>query len=464
MRKIYQKFNSFQPIFIIFFGIFFLFLIVLSIPSLFDYSKFEKKIEKQVESDFGLSFSNISNIKYRFLPSPHLVIENLDLSLDLDESSVIASPENSKLYIPFLKLYNKNVLINKIVMKDVNFNFNKNTLNLFLNHLMNEENKELVVKKSKFFYTNTKNQVSTIAVLKNLTYFSNFKSNQKKLKILGDLFDTDFNFTWNMDLDKTHLTSFNLKFKKPNLSIENKLDNSNKKKKFGSLKTNLLNYKISTDYFYNNDMISFISKKNKSDFASINGDIELNPFTFDLQFDVREQNINSIINSILYNYYFNKENIHKNLNGTIKLNIHDIRNAYFKSGFIEFEMSDTKINIVNNTLKIRNIGEIKMLDNFFYEEKGEIFFTSLIKIDVLNQNELFRRFSIPIKNRKKIEKIFLIFEKNIDKNLFSISELSLNKPPEFEFKLNNFNLLEKKSFDNYQKFRKIIKDEFVIKN
>ena len=105
-----------------------------------------------------------------------------------------------------------------------------------------------------------------------------------------------------------------------------------------------------------------------------------------------------------------------------------------------------------------------MLDNFFYEEKGEIFFTSLIKIDVLNQNELFRRFSIPIKNRKKIEKIFLIFEKNIDKNLFSISELSLNKPSEFEFKLNNFNLLEKKSFDNYQKFRKIIKDEFVLKN
>ena len=127
-------------------------------------------------------------------------------------------------------------------------------------------------------------------------------------------------------------------------------------------------------------------------------------------------------------------------------------------------MSDTKINILNNNLKIRNIGNIKMLKSFFFEQKGEIFFTSLIELNVSNQEELFRRFSIPIKNRKKVEKIFLIFEKNIDKNIYSISELSFNKPTEFEFKLKNINLLDRKTFDNFQKFRKIIKEEFVLKN
>ena len=78
MRKIFHKFSSFQLVFIIFFGVFFSFLIILSIPSLFDYSKFIKKIETQVESDFGIRISKISKIKYRFVPSPHLVLEKFE--------------------------------------------------------------------------------------------------------------------------------------------------------------------------------------------------------------------------------------------------------------------------------------------------------------------------------------------------------------------------------------------------
>ena len=370
MRKIFHKFSSFQLVFIIFFGVFFSFLIILSIPSLFDYSKFIKKIETQVESDFGIRISKISKIKYRFVPSPHLVLESFDLSLDEKKDSLIASPENSKMYVPFFNLYKKNDLtVNKIVLKNVNFNFNKETFNLFLNHLMQNQNKEVIIKKSKFFYTNYKNQVSTIAVLKDLSYFSNNKSNQKKLKILGNLFDTNFNFTWSMDLNNKHFTNFELKFKKPNLNFENKLNTSAKNKKIGSLRTTFLNYKIDTDYFYNDKLIKFIPKKNTNEIASIGGVIELKPFSLDLDIGINEQNINSIINSILYNYYFNKENIHKNLNGTIRLNFEDIKNAYFKSGYIEFEMSDTKINILNNSLNIRNIGNIKMLKSFFFEQK-----------------------------------------------------------------------------------------------
>ena len=74
-------------------------------------------------------------------------------------------------------------------------------------------NPKFDLKKSKFFYTNYKNQVSTIAVLKDLSYFSNNKSNQKKLRILGNLFDTNFNFNWNMDLNNKHLTNFESDFR-----------------------------------------------------------------------------------------------------------------------------------------------------------------------------------------------------------------------------------------------------------
>ena len=66
-----------------------------------------KKIETQVESDFGIGISKISKIKYRFVPSPHLVLERFNLSLDEKKDSLIASPENSKIYVPFFNLYKK---------------------------------------------------------------------------------------------------------------------------------------------------------------------------------------------------------------------------------------------------------------------------------------------------------------------------------------------------------------------
>ena len=64
-----------------------------------------------------------------------------------------------------------------------------------------------------------------------------------------------------MDLNNKHLSNFELKFKNPNLNFENKLNTSAKNKKIGSLRTTFLNYKIDTDYFYNDKLIKFIPKK-----------------------------------------------------------------------------------------------------------------------------------------------------------------------------------------------------------
>ena len=109
MRKIFHKFSSFQLVFIIFFGVFFSFLIILSIPSLFDYSKFIKKIETQVESDFGIRISKISNIKYRFVPSPHLVLERFNLSLDEKKTLSLLLQKIQKYMCHFL-IYTKKMI------------------------------------------------------------------------------------------------------------------------------------------------------------------------------------------------------------------------------------------------------------------------------------------------------------------------------------------------------------------
>ena len=107
------------------------------------------------------------------------------------------------------------------------------------------------------------------------------------------------------------------------------------------------------------------------------------------------------------------------------------------------------------------MGIIKMIDNLFYEDKGEVHFVADIELYIKNQDEFFRRFSIPIKNRKNLTKLYLTFEKNIDKDNYAISNFNLKKDPEFVFNEENINLSEKIYFNNYQKFRNIIKEEFI---
>ena len=70
-----KKSDSFYLIFIGF-GVFFSFILLLSIPSLFNYEEIKSKIINQIESDYSINASEISEINYRFFPSPHLFIKN----------------------------------------------------------------------------------------------------------------------------------------------------------------------------------------------------------------------------------------------------------------------------------------------------------------------------------------------------------------------------------------------------
>ena len=171
--------------------------------------------------------------------------------------------------------------------------------------------------------------------------------------------------------------------------------------------------------------------------------------------------MNYLIKNILLNYFKFKDNIHPNINGDLNVQMQKIENAYFKSGKIKFNFSDRKIFIKNNELEIKNIGKIIMRDNLFYEEKGEVFFVADVELIIINQDEFFRRFSIPIKNRKEISKLYLIFEKNIDKDNYSISNFSATDDAEFNFNEENIKLSDKIYFNNFQKFRNVIKDEFI---
>ena len=92
MRNIFQKSNSFYIIFIVFL-VFFSFIKVLSIPALFDYKKIEKNIKESVESSYPFKIENLTEIEYRFFPSPHLFIKNSEIYLGPNPDKIVSNDD-----------------------------------------------------------------------------------------------------------------------------------------------------------------------------------------------------------------------------------------------------------------------------------------------------------------------------------------------------------------------------------
>ena len=460
MRNIFLKLKPFHIILIIS-SIFVSFSIYLSLPSLFDYKKLQLKIEKQIESDFKIKLKNISQINYRFFPTPHLVISKSDLYFEDKSDLKISTVNNLKIFISINKLYqNRQIKIKRMFLSDSNFNFNYHSYISFLDQLNNFQNKRINVKKSKFFFENQNNEISLISSIDNLLYFFNEKTNQKKLKINGNLFDTKYEFKWNKNFIEDKSSNSILKFRKPNITFENYLTYDENLKKSGDLKISFLSNNINIGYIYNSDNLSFESLNNKKQNLKIDGNIEMDPFSFEINSSLKNQKVDFLIKSILLNYYNFKDKIHPNINGVINLKLDRLNSAFLSSGVSKFLFSNSKISNYKNEFAMRDIGTIKFKNSFFYQEEDKVFFVSDVEVDVTNQKQFYRRFSIPIKNRINLNRIYATIEKNIDEDNYALSNISFNKKTEKNSNLSNIISSEKLYFNNFQKFRNIIRDSF----
>ncbi len=456
-----KKFESFYLIFIGF-GVFFSFILLLSIPSLFNYEKIKSKIINQIESDYSINASEISEINYRFFPSPHLVLNNFKLKLNETDEQPISNVTEAKLFISVFKLYNaKQIFTKKLLIQNQNFTFTKNSINSLLNHLYKTKNKNIVIKKSNFFFKDNQNEITTISPVQNIEYKINNKSNNKKIRLNGNIFDTDYKLIWEKNFNKPKISSMNLKFNNPNLYFQNELiiDPDTKFKK-GNLKIKFLSNNFKFIYDYNGHKLNFKTENEFNDKFHSDGYLIFKPFYFDINAKANNHKIQYLIKSILYNLFNYKNDIHPNLSGDLKINFEKIQNAYLKSGYIKLNFDDRKITIKDNHLDIRNIGKLISNDNLFYEENGELYFVSEIIIQIDNQSEFYRRFSIPKSKRVNLENIYVILQNNLDKDYYSISNFKINNTKGINFNLNEIHSLEKIDFNNLQQFRNIILDEF----
>ena len=137
-----------------FFSLFFLYLLYLSIPSLYDSGRVQKVLYNKLIDEFSLNLSLSSDITYRILPQPHFYIKDTKIFRDKTKvSEEIGEVKDLKVFISRTNFFNKeNININKIELSKCNFFFNRKNLD-YISDLLKKEfsQKKILIKKSKFF-------------------------------------------------------------------------------------------------------------------------------------------------------------------------------------------------------------------------------------------------------------------------------------------------------------------------
>ncbi len=452
---IQRKITKFQIIFTSYFFIFSIFLF-FSIPSLYDFKKFERRIIEKTDAEFKLKLSNITNINYRFIPSPHIVLESTDVKLK-DNSVKISTIKNLKIFISVIDFYkNKSFDFKEIKINKANIYFDKNNLNLFRQHLNEKINKPVTIKNSNIFYKDGNKDIVSISPVKKLKYLINFTTKEKKLDINGTIFDSKYDFLWHKNYNEPNKRKIILNLNNPNIKIENVINNRNYKDFEGTLKLRFISNDFDFKYKKLNDIITFKSSSTNDKFK-FNGTINILPFYFDVNAKIKSLDLNYLIDYILNSFNKSDNFIHENLNGQINFEFNKMKNSFFQTGNVKIGLKEGKIFIDETSFKIKKIGNIKFSEGFYKIYNNNLYYVASASLDIKNQKEFYRLFLIPTDNRINLSKINFVIEKNLDENEYYISNFKVNHSNKKKINIEDS---EKIEFSNIQQLRIILRNYF----
>ena len=408
--------------------IFFAAILLLSLPVLLNYNSIQNVIEKKISSEFKINLKILDDVSLKIFPRPHYLVKNanLDLNIENDKSSVIQA-KNLKIFIPIKKLYSKsNIEIDGIEIEKANIYYQYNDILDFRNHLYYKINKPIYIKKSNFFLMDKNNKTILISPIKKINYFINDKSNSKELKIKGNIFDINYNSSWKRSYNEPNNSFTEIKLKNPNLFIKNFFSYKNKFDFSGKTLINFLNEEIIINYEIKNKKI-FVNSPNESKNQKIklNSKIELEPFYIDAIIDISNKDTSFLIDNLLYIILNSKEYL-GNINGKLTLDLNNLKNSIINNGKILFSVKEKTIQLENSLFEIKGIGKLKS-DFRYYENKGDLVFTSENIFEITNKKEFARKFQISSKKLNNINRIFFDLEKNIDNGEISISNVYFNE-------------------------------------
>ena len=408
-------------------ALFFLFGIYLSIPVLFNYKSIENIIEKRFYSDFDINLNINGDIKYQLLPKPHLLISNASLSIDkYSKEAMSIDIEKLKVFLNSNNLFPKSKLnFERFEILKNNFLLKEKEYKILRNYFHNSKSKPIHIKKSKIFLLDEQNETLIISPIEKIIFTTSEKDNFKKLNVIGNIFDLNFKSLWKKEFNSEYNSQIEINFKKPNISIKNKLNYHQSPDFTGSTFINFLNQNIEIDYQLKNNMIFIKSPENNND-IKIDTKIELKPFYLNSNIILNRQNLNFLIDELIFSILTLESDLIGNLNGNLKLSLTNIEHEILKDGYISFNIEEKSINLNETIMNLSDIGEIKSKISY-EEEKGEIIFSSSNIITIQNSRNFAKKFQLKSSKVKNLKNILFKIKRNINTGLISISDIKINQ-------------------------------------
>tara|TARA_B100001121_G_C18674969_1_gene615807 strand:+ start:59 stop:1462 length:1404 start_codon:yes stop_codon:yes gene_type:complete len=437
---------------LVFFIIFFGTAVFFSIPTFYDYKKYNQQIENAINDDLKINMTNLQDISFKFIPSPHLLIKKSDLKIKDNENDVLSELQNVKVFISITDLYkNDKFKIKKIVIDKANFYLNKNSLKNLILNLKTRIINDLEINKSNLFFRNENKEIILISKIKKLSYKIDLINKKKILKLNGNIFDSDYDFKYLIDYEMPNIQNTFIDFNNPNLSVENKLitfKKSEKNHQKGNIEIKFLNKKNIVNYEIINKKIFFKNNIANNSLFNLNGSINFDPFHFDLKIDLKKINLIQL-EKLLFKIYKNNQLKYENLSGVVKINFENIHHKIMNKGLLEMVFENSTLSLREKKFNLSDFAILEIGD-YEYTKDSDENLQIKIKINILKR-EKFNRFLFNYKKNKIMEKnIYFTYRYDArNKNNF-ISQISskgyLNNSEFYQFK-------------NLQQLKILLKDE-----
>ena len=452
---------------------FFLYLLYLSIPSLYDTGRVQKVFNKKFLTDFNLNISLSTDISYRILPQPHFLIK--DAKLFYKKSNLpyeIGHIKELKIYISKKNFFKKeNIEILKVELNKSNFFLMKNDFIFFKKYLNKKfSEKKIIIKKSKFFLNDDNKNIIFIYTIDKSKLSFDLDNDTNLLSTKGEIYKIPVKLNWSKNFTtKKKITKINTK--KISVDLLNQGNLIKGKYEYENI-LDLFSSRLKTKYKILDNTLFFESQKSliKSTPIVYKGIINFKPFNFKINIDSKKLDFSYfwknlyLVNELIVS----KLLLNQNLYGNIFISSEKItKTKNFNNVELNINFKESEINFDNTTLYSDKLGELEIYDSILQPVEGAAILSAKLKLKIKEQDFFYKTFLIPKKNRKEIKNLIFDISFQLDNRLITINSVLFE---DNDNKVKNFDSIDqiiennkqiKYDYFNSILFRKFIKEVIV---
>jgi hypothetical protein len=468
--NINYKVSNFNKFLITSISLLFLYLFYLLIPTLYDKSWVQSRVEIKLFDEFNINISTSSDFAYRILPSPHFLIKDSKMLLeDSEKIYPIADIKNLKVFVSQGNFFDKEkIKINEVIVDQANFSLKKNTIKLFNDFSSNKFSKRKIkINKSKIFFKDGLNEIISIVKINNAQLYFDDTTLVNIINFSGESFKVPFNINFQNSVDSLNDKKVNIKAKSLKLEILNQSKKINEDLITGQNTISFLNSKIDTKYNIKEKIITFKSEFSKIINSQINynGQLVVNPFDLNLNISLDKYrlsdllNIISIFNQVAQTELLFNENI--SIKTSVDLNS-NLTKHFFQNIKINFNIINGNINFNNTKLIKKDVGLAELTNSNLFLENNKLILNTDVEIKFQNIKPLFSILQTNKKYRKEIKNILVNLDYDLLTNEVIFNRVTIDKNQVSDQFLTIIQDLDDESFKNLNKSKRVLNELFKI--